>query len=46
MREDFFIDNVDIEWSHRARAAGFSLFGVGAAVMFHSMGDQALRVWY
>lgn len=46
MREDFFIDNVDIEWSHRARAAGFSLYGVGAAVMFHSMGDHALRVWY
>ena len=46
MREDFFIDHVDIEWSHRARAAGFSLFGVGQAVMFHSMGDHALRVWY
>lgn len=46
MREDFFIDNVDIEWSHRVRAAGYALFGVGAAVMFHRMGDQALRVWY
>lgn len=46
MREDFFIDHVDIEWSHRARAAGYALFGVGAAEMFHSMGDDALRVWY
>jgi rhamnosyltransferase len=46
MREDFFIDHVDIEWSHRARTAGYALFGVGAAVMFHSMGDHALRVWY
>lgn len=46
MREDFFIDHVDIEWSHRARAAGYALFGVGAALMFHSMGDHALRVWY
>ncbi len=46
MCEDFFIDHVDIEWSHRVRAAGYTLFGVGAAVMFHSMGDQALRVWY
>ena len=45
MREDFFIDHVDIEWSHRARAAGFSLFGVDAAVMFHSMGDHMLRSW-
>jgi rhamnosyltransferase len=31
MREDFFIDHVDIEWSHRMRAAGHALFGVGAA---------------
>ena len=46
MREDFFIDNVDIEWSHRVRAADYMLFGVGAAVMFHHMGDEALRVWY
>ncbi|WP_298192369.1 glycosyltransferase family 2 protein [Metallibacterium sp.] len=45
MREDFFIDHVDIEWSHRARAAGYALFGVGAAVMFHSMGDHMLRSW-
>ncbi len=45
MREDFFIDHVDIEWSHRVRAVGYALFGVGAAVMFHSMGDAMLRVW-
>lgn len=46
MREDFFIDQVDIEWCHRARAKGFELFGVGNAVMFHQMGEHALRVWY
>lgn len=46
MREDFFIDHVDIEWCHRARAAGYSLFGVAAAVMYHTMGEHALRVWY
>lgn len=46
MREDFFIDQVDIEWCHRARARGFELFGVGDAVMFHQMGEHALRVWY
>ena len=45
MREDFFIDHVDIEWSLRAHAAGYALFGVGAAVMFHSMGDHMLRSW-
>ena len=46
MREDFFIDHVDIEWCHRARTAGYALFGVAAAVMYHCMGDHALRVWY
>lgn len=46
MREDFFIDHVDIEWSHRARAAGYSLHGVHGATMYHSLGDRALRVWY
>ncbi|CDW92337.1 MAG: glycosyltransferase family 2 protein [Thiomonas sp.] len=45
MREDFFIDYVDNEWNHRARAAGYLLFGVGAAAMFHRMGDQTLQIW-
>lgn len=46
MREDFFIDLVDVEWSHRARAAGFPLFGTSLATMFHSMGERSMRVWY
>lgn len=46
MREDFFIDHVDSEWSYRAQAAGYDLFGIGKAIMYHSMGDHALRVWY
>ena len=46
MREDFFIDHVDIEWSHRARAAGLKLFGTQYATMAHRMGDDQLRVWY
>lgn len=46
MREDFFIDYVDIEWSHRARAADFHLYGTVWARMMHRMGDAQLRVWY
>ena len=46
MREDFFIDHVDIEWSHRARTAGFKLYGTAWATMAHRMGDAQLRVWY
>lgn len=47
MRDDFFIDHVDIEWCHRARSRGWRLFGTSHAHMLHSMGgDEPLRVWY
>lgn len=46
MREDFFIDHVDIEWSHRARSKGYRLYGTGQAKMLQSMGEENLRVWY
>jgi rhamnosyltransferase len=46
MREDFFIDHVDIEWCHRARWKGYRLFGTGWASMFQRMGEARLRVWY
>jgi rhamnosyltransferase len=46
MREDFFIDQVDIEWCHRARSKGYYLFGTGYATMYQRMGESHLRVWY
>lgn len=46
MREDFFIDQVDIEWCHRARSKGYRLFGTGWATMYQRMGEASLRVWY
>ncbi|MHB1229421.1 MAG: glycosyltransferase family 2 protein [Halothiobacillus sp.] len=46
MREDFFIDHVDIEWCHRARAHGYRIYGTGWARMAQRMGDERLRVWY
>lgn len=42
MDPGLFIDNVDLDWSFRARACGFALFGIGAARMRHAIGD-ALR---
>lgn len=39
MREELFIDYVDIEWGLRARRAGFQSFGVCAARMAHRLGD-------
>ena len=46
MRADYFIDQVDIEWCHRARAMGYRLYGTGLAHLSQRMGDAKLRVWY
>lgn len=40
---DLFIDNVDMEWSHRARAAGYALLGSADAQMTHRLGDRLTR---
>jgi rhamnosyltransferase len=44
MNEDLFIDNVDMEWSFRARSLGYQLFGVCGAFMQHSVGDQVIKL--
>lgn len=46
MREDLFIDNVDVEWCLRARSFGYSVFGTGWATMFQRLGEARIRVWY
>lgn len=40
MDESLFIDNVDLEWSFRARHHGYRLYGVCDAKMGHSIGDS------
>lgn len=40
MNAGLFIDNVDMEWSFRARARGYALYGVCSATMHHSLGDE------
>jgi len=40
MDEGLFIDNVDMEWSFRARSRGYALFGVCGALMEHRLGDD------
>ena len=42
MREDFFIDYVDIEWGLRAKTHGFYSFGVCGAKMSHDLGDEPI----
>jgi len=40
MDAGLFIDNVDMEWSFRARAKGYALYGVCSATMHHHLGDD------
>ena len=40
MDEGLFIDNVDLEWSFRARSKGYALVGVCAATMHHRLGHS------
>lgn len=43
MREDFFIDCVDIEWCFRARHKGYKIFCTKTAAMLHTIGDRRVR---
>lgn len=40
MNENLFIDYVDVEWGLRARKKGYFSFGVCAAHMMHTLGDD------
>ena len=42
MREELFIDYVDIEWGLRAQQKGYRSFGVCAALMKHDLGDEPI----
>lgn len=44
MREEIFIDYVDVEWCLRAGQLGFRTFGVCAAEMSHEHGDRPITV--
>ena len=44
MDEGLFIDNVDMEWSFRARWRGYHLYGVCDATMEHRLGDERQAV--
>lgn len=43
MREDLFIDYVDIEWGLRARHHGLQSYGVCNAKMLHQLGDDPVH---
>lgn len=45
MRDDLFIDYIDIEWGLRAKAKGFLSYGVFAARMEHALGEDPIRLF-
>ena len=45
MREELFIDWVDVEWCHRARSYGFHSYIIPSIVMTDSIGDSAVRIF-
>jgi rhamnosyltransferase len=46
MHDGLFIDNVDLEWSFRARSRGYSLHGICAATMAHQLGESRQRALF
>ncbi len=44
MREDLFIDSVDLDWSFRAKAQGWTLAGCETSVIYQEIGAGVVRV--
>lgn len=45
LEADFFIDQIDTEWSFRTRAAGYRSYGIPQARFDHSMGERGVAYW-
>ncbi|MBC7320572.1 hypothetical protein H5T89_07980 [bacterium] len=43
MREDLFIDWVDMEWCWRARKKGYKLIGNADVTVYHQHGESSVR---
>ncbi|MDX6909985.1 rhamnosyltransferase [Hafnia paralvei] len=44
MKDELFIDYIDVEWSLRAKTLGYKVFISPAATMVHSIGDRRMTV--
>ncbi|MDP3515732.1 MAG: glycosyltransferase family 2 protein [Pseudohongiella sp.] len=41
MKDEYFIDNIDLEWCFRARARGYALYGTDRAILYHRIGEPS-----
>ncbi|MBS0570648.1 MAG: glycosyltransferase family 2 protein [Proteobacteria bacterium] len=46
LEADFFIDQIDTEWSFRTRAAGYRSYGIPQARFDHCMGERGVAWWF
>lgn len=46
MKEDLFIDYIDVEWSYRARAKGYKLLMHREVTMSHQVGDSRANLLF
>jgi rhamnosyltransferase len=44
MKDDYFIDNVDLEWCFRVRAKGYALYGTSKATLHHRIGEASSNI--
>lgn len=45
MKDDYFIDNIDLEWCFRAKSMGFELVGTDEAIIYHAIGERSDHPW-
>ncbi len=44
MKDDYFIDNIDLEWCFRAHAKGYALYGTNRATLHHRIGEPGTNI--
>ncbi len=44
MRDDYFIDNIDLEWCFRALSKGYALYGTSRATLHHRIGEASTNI--
>ena len=44
MKDDYFIDNIDLEWCFRAHSKGYALYGTSRAILHHRIGEASTNL--
>jgi len=44
MKDDYFIDNIDLEWCFRAHSKGYAMYGTSLATLHHRIGEASTSI--